>query len=63
MTAARAILWLAPLQAEKLNGRAAMVGYVLALGVDQLTGARAHLSSRQAPPLRPDLHAWLGAPL
>jgi hypothetical protein len=26
-------------QAEKLNGRAAMVGYVLALGVDQLTGA------------------------
>ena len=26
-------------QAEKLNGRAAMVGYVLALGVDKLTGA------------------------
>ncbi|KAL4854134.1 Light-harvesting complex-like protein 3 isotype 1 [Chlorella vulgaris] len=25
-------------EAEKLNGRAAMVGYVLALGVDQLTG-------------------------
>ena len=25
-------------KAEKLNGRAAMVGYVLALGVDQLTG-------------------------
>ena len=27
-------------EAEKLNGRAAMVGYVLALFVDQLTGAR-----------------------
>lgn len=26
-------------QAEKLNGRAAMIGYVLALGVDKLTGA------------------------
>jgi len=26
-------------EAEKLNGRAAMVGYVLALGVDKLTGA------------------------
>ena len=26
-------------QAEKLNGRAAMVGYVLALVVDRLTGA------------------------
>ena len=25
-------------EAEKLNGRAAMVGYILALGVDQLTG-------------------------
>jgi hypothetical protein len=24
-------------QAEKLNGRAAMVGYVLALGVEKLT--------------------------
>ena len=29
----------ARLQAEKLNGRAAMMGYVLALGVDKLTGA------------------------
>ena len=27
------------MQAEKLNGRAAMIGYVLALGVDKLTGA------------------------
>lgn len=27
-------------EAEKLNGRAAMMGYVLALFVDQLTGAR-----------------------
>jgi hypothetical protein len=26
-------------QAEKLNGRAAMLGYVLALFVDKLTGA------------------------
>lgn len=26
-------------EAEKLNGRAAMIGYVLALGVDKLTGA------------------------
>lgn len=30
---------LSPLQAEKLNGRAAMMGYVLALFVDKLSGA------------------------
>lgn len=49
------------LQAEKLNGRAAMVGYVLALFVDQLTGespvlwllaqgARSAISLPAAPP-------------
>lgn len=32
-------------EAEKLNGRAAMVGYVLALFVDQLTGAQQLLLS------------------
>jgi hypothetical protein len=42
---AAAVAWLSrlatrsvSLQAEKLNGRAAMMGYVLALFVDQLTG-------------------------
>lgn len=33
-------------EAEKLNGRAAMVGYVLALFVDQLTGEGGRVPQR-----------------
>lgn len=39
LTVTRTLLSTDPLQAEKLNGRAAMMGYVLALFVDQLSGA------------------------
>lgn len=40
-------------EAEKLNGRAAMMGYVLALFVDQLTGGRAGLQEGRSSRRRP----------